>query len=90
METTIDERAWDAATAVRNAAMAACRQAAALPYEALCEDTVETSLLADVRRARCGRGFRSWPNAVVGRSLHHTTPLHGRGIHTAFGSPSAP
>jgi len=56
METTIDERARDAATAVRNATMAACRQAAALPYEALCEDTVENlTYLAD-RAARKMRG----------------------------------
>ena len=48
METTIDERAREAATAVYNAAMAACRQAAALPCEALCEDTVENlTYLAD-------------------------------------------
>jgi ElaB/YqjD/DUF883 family membrane-anchored ribosome-binding protein len=56
MATTIDERARDAATAVYNAAMAAWRQAAALPCEALSEDTVENlTYLAD-RWARKMRG----------------------------------
>jgi hypothetical protein len=41
METTIDERARDAMTAVRDAAMAARRQAAALSCEGLGEGTVE-------------------------------------------------
>jgi ElaB/YqjD/DUF883 family membrane-anchored ribosome-binding protein len=41
VEITIDEPAREAATAVHNAATAACRQAAALPREARCEDTVE-------------------------------------------------
>jgi hypothetical protein len=61
METTIDERARDAATAVRNAAVAACRQAAALPYEVLGEDTVENLTdLAD----RAARKMRRRLHAV--------------------------
>jgi ElaB/YqjD/DUF883 family membrane-anchored ribosome-binding protein len=60
METTIDERARDAATAVRNAAMAACRQAAALPREALGEDTVENLTdLADRTARRMRRGLHA-------------------------------
>lgn len=66
METTIDERARDAVTAVRNAAMATCRQAAALPYEALGEDTVENlTYLAD----RAARKMRGGLQVVAARRL---------------------
>ena len=84
METTIDERARDAATAVRNAAMAACRQAAALPREVLGEDTVEhlTDLadrttrkmrrgleVVDERRLEAARCIRRHPFTAVGFTL---------------------
>ena len=60
METTINERARDAATAVRNAAVSACRQAAAaMPRQALCEDTAESlTYLADRATRKVRRGLQ--------------------------------
>jgi hypothetical protein len=63
MEITIDERAREAATAVHNAATAACRQAAALPREA------RGRRIHAGRRACCRR--RDWRAASE-------TPLGGR------------
>jgi ElaB/YqjD/DUF883 family membrane-anchored ribosome-binding protein len=60
METTINERARDAATAVRNAAVSACRQVAAVPRQALCEDTAESlTYLADRATRKVRRGLQS-------------------------------
>ena len=61
METTIDERARDAAAAVRDAAVAACRRvAAAAPRPVLCEDTVENlTYLADRTTRKMRRGFEA-------------------------------
>jgi len=60
METTIDERARDAAAAVRNAAVSACRQAATMSRQALCEDAVENlTYLADRTTRNFRRGLQS-------------------------------
>ena len=60
METTLDERARNAAAAVRDAAMAACRRAAAAPRPALCEDAVENlTYLADRTTRKVRRGLQS-------------------------------
>ena len=60
METTIDERARNAAAAVRDAAMTACRRAAAAPRPALCEDAVENlTFLADRATRKVRRGLQS-------------------------------
>jgi len=60
METTIDERARNAAAAVRNAAVSACRQAAAMPRQALCEDAVENlTHLVDRTTRTVRRGLQS-------------------------------
>jgi ElaB/YqjD/DUF883 family membrane-anchored ribosome-binding protein len=60
METAINERARDAATAVRDASVSACRQAAAMPRQALCEDTSESlTYLADRATRTVRRGLQS-------------------------------
>ena len=63
METTIDERARSAAAAVRDAAVAACRRAAA-PGPVLCEDAVENlTYLADRTTRKVRRGLQSVEDA---------------------------
>ena len=60
METTINERARDAATAVRDAAVSAYRQAAAMPRQALCEDAAESlTHLADRASRKVRHGLES-------------------------------
>jgi hypothetical protein len=87
METTIDERARDAATAVRTAAVAAWRPAAAAPWPVLREDTVESlTYLADRAARKVRRRFQSVDD--VGVDTAHCIKRHpftALGFTLAFG-----
>jgi hypothetical protein len=88
METTMDERARDAAVAVGNAAVEACRRvAAAPPRPVLCEDTVENLTdLADRTTRKMRRGLEAVDDRRV-EAAHciKRHPFTSVGFMLAFG-----
>jgi len=87
METTIDERARDAAAAVRDAAVAACRRVAAAPLPVLCEDTVENlTYLADRTTRKMRRGLEAMDDRRL-EAAHciKRQPFTADGVTLAFG-----